>query len=267
VESQIDAVYWPGDPWHTMRRGLTASNPDATLRMELNALQSALDYAFHIRSDSSDGGQTAAIELIVNSNTYPLKNIGTDNDYFWHIPNNLLITGTNTFTMHYAAGPAAYITFDWMELGGSWQVGTNDNSKEEFIVEGSAPDDFYVTNPNWKHLERALTAGDPEIDIHFTLSPEMIAKYTYLYTTRVIEQESGHPHPFTIGCNDTVIQTYPDNGLPNGTLVSIPIPPELLLPGDNAINLIYTGSSSYMQFDFHRLDLKKFPSGTIILIR
>jgi len=263
MESETDAEYWRDDPWHTMRRALTTGATDATLKLELNALQSALDYAFHLRTAASDGGQSAAIEMIVNSTPLPAQNAGPAQDLFWHIPQELLVAGTNSFTLHYLSGPAAYIAFDWMELGGAWQVGYDNGSQAEFSTESAAPDDFYVTNPNWLHLERALTVGDPTIHLHFSLSSEMIKRYWYSYTTRVISQGDSTPRPFSIGVNGTILKSTP--GVVNNTLVSVSIPGDLLAAGDNTINLIYNDTSSYMQFDFHRMELH-IP-GTLILIR
>ncbi|MFO7937679.1 MAG: LamG-like jellyroll fold domain-containing protein [Kiritimatiellia bacterium] len=276
AETSTDAEYRLGDPWHTMRRAVTLYRRDATIKLELDAIEAALDYGFHLRTYSSQSSQSVQIELIVNDFTYPEQAVGPFQDYHWYIPGSELIEGTNTFTLHYANGPASYISFDWMEISGSWQVGYEDFSSAEFANEGDAPDDFYVTDPNWMHLERAVTsytvAGDPLINIHFTLSSEMIDQYTYDYTTRLLSQgirEGGTGnHAFTIGCNDTVVQSYPE-GLPDNTLFSVSMPRELLVEGDNVINIIYDSENgeAYSQFDFHRLELQQQPAaGTFIFV-
>jgi hypothetical protein len=152
-----------------------------------------------------------------------------------------------------------------LELGGSWQVGVDDNNAGEFVIEGSVPDDYYVTDSDWQHLERAVTSyGQPTINIHFALSSQMLSRYLYTYTTRVVSQSAPGTHAFSIGVNGTKI--YSTAGLANNTLVSVPISSELMEPGMNEINLIYddTSASSYINFDFHRLELSTY--GTVILI-
>ena len=154
-------------------------------------------------------------------------------------------------TLQYETG-TGYATWDWMEFGGSWQVGYDDDSQAEFAHEGSAPDDFYVWDPNWQHLERAVTPSDPDIHLHFTLSDEL-ADFAYLYTTKIIQQGGGAgTHPIDILINGQLLTALPAQ--PNGTYVNLFILPDQLHAGDNYITLRYRGGSDgWVQFDFHRL--------------
>ncbi len=266
IEDETDSLFEPGDPWHTMPRAVK-NGKEATLRIPLDAVKTSVDYVFHINTYGTDApSSTADISLIVNTVTNESRTLGRHQDAFWFIPKESLINGTNTFTLRYTGGTSAYLTFDWLELGGAWQIGYDDNHQGEFSVESAAPDDFYVTDPNWMHLERAMTVGDPLINIHFALSSEMASRFRYRYTTRVISQDSGGtPRAFSIGVNNTTFYSTP--GVPNNQIVSVPIPAGLLTGGMNAINLSYdaTNTSSWVQFDFHRLEVRKY--GTLILVR
>ena len=267
-ENEVDETYYPGDPWHTMPRAVKTGK-DAILKIPMTSTETSLDYALYLNTYGTDAeSSTADISLIVNNNTNKTYTLGRHDEAYWLIPKEDLISGTNTFTLHYNGGTSAYLTFDWLQLCGSWQVGYDNNSAGEFVIEGSVPDDYYVTDPDWMHLERALTSyGQPTINIHFALSSEMLRKYRHLYTytTRVVSQSGAGTHAFSIAINGTNI--YSTAGLPNSTLVSVDVPTEYMNPGMNEINLIYddTSASSYMQFDFHRLEVRPF-YGTVILI-
>lgn len=264
-ESETDAAYLPGDPWHTMRRAVTATYTDATVKLPLSAAQAKLDTVFHV--ETSTDGTAAGLSLIVNSTTNAPQTAAPNKDLYWLVTTNMLVTGTNTFSLHYASGPSPYISFDWLELGGSWQVGYEDDSQAEFIIESGAPDDFFVADPNWMHLERAITSGDTNVNVHFALSAEMASKYFFTYTTRITGQgPGGTNHAFSVDFNNTVLKSY--TPVPNGTYLTLPLERALVRAGDNVIKVRYDGMiGGYLQFDFHRLEVAEAPKGSLILLR
>jgi len=271
-ESETDAEYLPGDPWHAMRRAVTGTYRDATITLPLTSLQSKLDTVFHV--ETSTDGQAAELSLIVNNMTNATQTAGTNRDLYWFVTSDMLATGTNVFTLHYETGPSAYITFDWMELGGSWQIGTNDNNQAEFAQESTAiPDDYFVTDPIWKHLERSIMPGETNNILHFTLSAELAKKYFYTYSTRVIAQGPSAltNYPFSVSINNVYTKSYP--ALANGTLISLPIDRAVVKAGENTIHLMYNGPATmgegggWVQFDFHQLKVKQAPRGTLIRLR
>ncbi|HRR34854.1 MAG TPA: hypothetical protein P5026_12185 [Kiritimatiellia bacterium] len=268
-EEDVDAEYLPGDPWHTMRRAVTDNNPQATVKLPLNELQAALGYVFHLRTQATDAGQPAHLRLIVNSVTNATRTVVASQDLFWYIAPDSLVNGTNTVTVQYVSGPARYVSFDWLELAGSWQVGYDNNSQAEFEMESNVPDDFYVTNPNWKHLERAISSGDTNVNVHFSLSGELAEKYNFLYTTRIISQGNGGTnHAFSVDINQTPLASFAP--VPNGTLITLPISRGLMQPGDNMIKIRYDDDpkvGGYLQFDFHRLEILPFPKGTMLFLK
>jgi hypothetical protein len=164
---------------------------------------------------------------------------------------------------------AAYIVFDWLQIAGSWQLGVQDNSPGEFENEGPLPDDFYVTDPNLKNMERAITHSDRRVTMNFSLTQLLAAEYDFTYTTRVIQQGGVNPpHPFSIEVNGTTVKSY--EPLPDNTIVSVKIPPGILTDGPNTISVVFTvgATEGWLQFDFHRLEVSiRPPAGTLILIQ
>lgn len=273
LESEVGQYYTAGDPWCKMRRAVTAETKDATIQIPLSSIQASLNCVFHVKTLTY--GQGAGLSLIVNSTTNETKSATAGKDLYWYIPASQLITGSNSFTLHYTGGDAVYVVFDWLEIGGAWQVGYDDYSQGEFSNEGEKPDDFYVGDPNWLNLERAAVLGsDSNIVVHFSLSSELASKFTYTYTTRVIQQ--GGPNqvnqfPFSISINGQQNISYPAKA--DNTLITIPIDRTVIKGGDNTINLMYNGpltwegGGGWMQFDFHRLTVKEYPKGTAIIVR
>ena len=273
AESEVDAEYVLGDPWNTMRRAVTAGSRDVIIKLPLTSIKAGLNYVFHLKT-LTDVGQTGDLSLIVNSTTNPVQTASLSKDLYWYITSNTLRTGTNSFTIHYEAGPAAYVAFDWMELGGAWQLGAIDNNQADFSAEAAAPDDFFVSDTNWvQHLERAIVYGDTNLVLHFCLSSELAAKYFYTYSTRVIGQgpSSLTNYPFIVSFNNLYTASYPAQT--NGTYITLPIDRSFVKAGDNTINLMYNGpltvpaGGGWMQFDFHRLSVAQAPKGTQIIMR
>jgi len=238
-----DADHTLGEPWHEMRRAVTSTADEANVTFSLDPHEVDLSRVFHIDAHSSGG----SIAVEVNGHPVGAANVAAWGDFDWLIDGSLFQQGTNTLSIQHAGG--SYVSWDWMELGGGWQVGYDNNTQSEFAAEGSVPDDYYVTDPNWKHLERALTAGQPHTNIHFNLS-DVLSDYSYLYTTEVIAQGGGD-HPFDVLVNGYLLASLPAS--PDNTVWDLTVSGGWLHPGDNVITLRYGDTAGWLQFDYHRL--------------
>ena len=260
MESSAGNDYTTGEPWGGLSRALTqygGRQIDIHFEQTVNSQQAALPYVFHV--DTANGRTaTFPISLLVNGHLLSTQDVPRDGDAQWFVPAQFIRNGTNTLSLRYNgprveyADGGSYITWDWLELGGSWQVGVDNNSQSEFRAESASyPDDFFVTDPDWMHLERALTAGDPTINLHFGLSEEM-AEYDYLYTTELYGQNPGSGNPFGVSINGIPLGSVA--GSPNGTVLDFFIPKWMVQAGDNVISLNYQAGSGWTQFDYHRLE-------------
>ena len=267
-EDSLLATYTLGEPWGEVSRAITQYNvSEFEVEFEATAEQAALPYVFHLDTDGArnDG---VPLTISINGNVLGAEQIGSSQDYTWYIDAGLLNTGANTLRMEYL-GPTVnyndggnYVTWDWMEMAGSWQVGYDNNTQSEFRAESSGyTDDFYVTDSNWMHLERAVTDGDPVIRLHFNLSDELANSpddFYFTYTTEVISQGDGE-HPIDLWVNGTLLEHFPASS--NNTVWSANLFAHLLNEGDNVIELrkANLGSGGWAQFDFHRLEIMQVP--------
>ncbi len=260
AEYETTDEYAVNAPWHTMRRALTTARRTVTIKAPMTALQAQMDQVVHV--DTTTGG---SLTLIVNSTTNEVKATGADKQISWFIPAEQFVTGTNSVTLRYDG--ASWIGIDCVEIGGTWQVGVADNNYAEFEAESLAPDDFYITNPNLKALERAVViGGEKDINLLFPLSAELAGNYAFTYTTRLINQGGGDDaHMLQVLVNDTVVQSLP--GQPNGTTVTVRIDPEYLQAGQNKLTLRYNDAATgWILFDYHRLEVRERLGGTLIRV-
>lgn len=273
IENEAAPEYTLGDPWHTMRRAVTSSNREAIIKVPLTALQAGIGYGFHVNTLTPSDTQVG-LSLIVNNitNKTQTAKAGSDN-LCWYVGTNQLVAGTNTLTLRYEGGTSSFTSFDWLEMGASWQIGTDNGFTTDFSREDMAPNDFYVTDPDWTHVERAVSGGtETNTVLHFFLSPEMASRFRFTYSTRVINQGKNigitnePPYPFCIGVNGRIL--YQTAGVPNSTLVRLPFDSTDLRSGENTVNLMYTGPAGcWIGFDFHRLETAPWPGGTLLLMR
>ncbi len=269
LESETDADYTVGEPWHEMRRAVTGGNNEATVNfdMTVNAQQPALPFVFHLDNTATGGGQPVDVSVSVNGTSLGTHTVQDNSDQNWWVPANVLQDGTNSLTIRYESGPGSYTSWDWMQLAGSWQVGYDDNSQAEFSQEGTVPSDFYITDPNWKHLERAVSSGSPSTFLHFTLSDELANspdKFAFLYTTEVISQNPSSGNPFDVLINGYLLGSV--SAQPNNTVLSFEIPSAWLSAGDNVIALDYQLDTGWTQFDYHRLEVMLIPEPATFLV-
>ncbi|HPP52929.1 MAG TPA: hypothetical protein PK777_08275, partial [Thermoguttaceae bacterium] len=243
--------YTIGQPWGNVPRAITSYGKNKVdFNFTANALQAALPYVFHLDMDGQSGN--IGFSVLVNGQKLGTFTANSNTDYLVYVPAGLLRTGANTVTLQYENG-TGYTCWDWMEFGGSWQVGYDDNSLAEFVDESEAPDDFYVWDPNWKHLERAVSSPDREVNLHFTLSDEL-ADFAYLYTTKIFRQDDTGSHPIDILINGQLLASLPAQA--DGTYINLFILPDQLRVGDNYLTLRYQDTASgWVTFDFHRLSV------------
>lgn len=277
TESEAAAIYDIGDPWHTFSRAVTTGFPETTIRAVLTELQAQQNYALHIDIVNTDNSQPAKLELIVNSTTNETFSGLPHQQLFWEIPASQLMVGTNLFVIRYTGGPAAWVSWDWLEISGSWQVGFDNNTQSEFTQESHYSTDYLISDPVWKHVRRAITgySGADIMRLNFTLSQAMIDRYDFTYIVDIRDQGFASPapqppYPVTLKINGNIIT----NGMAvaDNTIVSFQLPDSLLTNGNNAIQwkMETVPSTTWLQFDYHRLEMTLPPGppkGTLILVR
>jgi hypothetical protein len=271
IESEASSVYDVGDPWHTMPRAVSSTYP-CTIRANLTDLQAQQNYVLHIDTLSTDDSLAAEIVLIVNSTTNETISAMPGQQLFWDIPIEQLASGINTFTIRYVGGEATWLSWDWIEIFGSWQVGLDDGTQADFVQESKYSPDYFLSDPVWKNCRRAVTSGH-NVQLNFTLSQEMLTRHIFTYSTEIISQgnSTGYPtppHPISLTINGNTITN--DMEVSNNTKVTFPGITEYLTSGNNTISWSITSAGGmWSQFDYHKVEMALPPGppvGTVIII-
>jgi len=263
-----------GEPWHTFDSTVSTGDPVEVV-FPLNSTHIHQRYTDqYMIADvlSTVGGSEAKVALIVNSTTNAARRAVAGIKMKWLVDSSQFVDGDNTLKLLLTDGPATSVNLDSLFLGGSWNIGKVDGDQTDFVQENiDNPDDFYYFDPNWKHVERAVTTGDTNIVARFWIPDELVGRADYIYSTRIILQGgTAPPHPFAINLNDNLV--YSDTtGVPNNTVISVEIPEKSLLPGENQIRFMFDianheGGGAWLQFDYHRLEIVPHDPGTLIIL-
>jgi len=260
-ESSAGNDYTIGEPWGKLSRALTQyGNSQVDIHFDASAEQAALPYVFHL---DTDGCRNPGLPATVLVNGQPLvaQQVVSNTDYQWYVRPELLQTGTNTLSLRYD-GPyigygdgGTYATWDWLELGGSWQIGYDNGTSTEFSSEHDVADDFYVTDPNWKHFEQAVSLAEPDTYIHFFLSDE-IAEHSFLLSFEALWAENNQT-AFDVLLNGTTIRSSAgDLGL-----YQVPIDwhSRLMESGENILQFHFTDPRAdhrWIIWDWVRLEVQ-----------
>lgn len=261
-----NTTYAIGDPWHQAARAVSTGTPSTNISFDLTAVQAGFDYIFHLENQTPQAGNPFTIKAAVNGNDIGSFTVNTAGDLVWTVKSSLLNAGTNTLTLSRdGSSVASYMAWDWMELSGGWQVGLDNNSQSEFANENTAPDNFYVTNPDTVNdMERAVTMSDPQINLHFELS-NVMAGYDYQFITEITN--SNGQHPLDILVNGVLVASLP--AAPNQTQFIVGVGSNLLNVGDNVISILWANNlvpGEYTQFDYFRLQLAPEPGTALLLL-
>ncbi|MDD2600992.1 MAG: hypothetical protein PHO37_17505 [Kiritimatiellae bacterium] len=244
--------------------------PLKTIRTTLTELQAQQNYVLHIDTASTENSLPAAIELIVNSTTNATITAVAEQQMFWDIPASQLVAGTNTFTIRYAGGEANWLSWDWLEICGSWQVGLDNGTQSEFTRETDYSPDYFLSDPVWKHCRRAVTIGN-NVQLNFTLSQEVLERYLFTYTSEIILQGGDNPtppHKLRLEINGNIITNNLE--VADNTVVTFPDVKASLVAGNNSIVWRNVDTGGWAQFDYHKMEMALppgAPKGTLIIIR
>ena len=198
------------------------------------------------------------------------------------------MNAANAITLTRTGGTAASLSFDMLELGGSWTVGEDDGKNSEFSVEGVMPTPcvYYPGDWNFAGCQRGMPNSNNNVNqviFRFWVS-EALAKYGYRYSGRVVIQGANNVSgiastygytenqwPFAAFLNDEATPRWTTgtaNGVPDNTVYSFDIAPGELTPGWNTIKVKDIGQGVYWCcLDYHHLELIPRPVGTYVLFR
>ena len=276
-------------PWREMPKSLSAANPTLTLSFTPRGVDvPKLAHVLRVKAAAGAAG-TTTLALAINGNRInPTRTLAAGDEASWDIKSNTFVNAANTITLTRTGGTASSLSFDMLELGGSWTVGKDDGKNSEFSVEGVMPTPcvFYPGDWNFAGCQRGMPNSNNNVNqviFRFWVS-EALAKYGYRYSGRVMGQNANNVSsivatygytekqwPFAAFLNDEATPRWTTgtaNGVPDNTVYSFDIAPGELTPGWNTIKVKDIGQGVYWCcLDYHHLELIPRPVGTYVLFR
>ena len=275
--------------WREMPKCISAGNPALTLSFTPRGTDvPKLAHVLRVKAAAGDAG-TTTLALAINGNRIgQSRTLAAGDNASWDIKSNTFVNAANTITLTRTGGTAASLSFDMLELGGSWTVGTDNKWSSEFSVEAAMPTPcvYYPGDWNFAGCQRGMPNSNDNVNqviLRFWVS-EALAKYGYRYSGRVVIQGAndvssivstyGYTEkqwPFAAFLNDEETPrwtTGTENGVPDNTVFSFDIAPGELNPGWNTIKVKDIGHGSYWcGLDYHHLELIPRPVGTMVIFR
>ena len=282
-DETAEDVYIPFEmPWWKLRKTLTAENPSLSVKISLADADKDVSRILEFTPFySEDCPADAGIEVQLNGTKVAEVHRNAETDRLVHLNGktiNKLVSLTDgvyplTLTMKRIGGMGGSISFDRISLGGGWQLGKRDKNYKEFRTwDGNGKKLYNFYRYFLARQDVYLLAGQmymPNNDLRmskqtlcFSISDALAKKGAFVFKT----------NPLSAG---TVAYYLNDNFLCSKTVeynidYEVDIPNGLMQGGINELRAEWTVDSQYASstgFDYMRLTPKRFPRGTIYMIR
>ena len=234
------------------------------LKDKSNSAQSQV-FRWIATSDSASG----IIRVTVNGKTGPTGIVRPGERTRIFLDGSFFRAGANELTVTRVDAGAQPLRFDAAVLGGSWTVGLQDRSFNEFAHEGSPTANYWPLDGNWKSVRRALLgsgSGNTNQVWHFSLPDDLAGRYAGRLTCGVVGNSAADTE-LSISY-DGVEFAHKVKPVTGDEFVR-DLDASDLAQGVHRISLVNGKgpSGNYWSPDFVRLDLIAPPNGTMLILR
>ncbi|MBQ6340150.1 MAG: hypothetical protein IJI36_13505 [Kiritimatiellae bacterium] len=224
-----------------------------------------------LRIKTLAGGGAGTLRVSLNGTAVASKLLAAGQTFVATLPARAFVTGANTLTLARTDANGAAVALDSLAIGGSWQVGKNNNSDAEFtygvVLTGW---DSYVNTFAWNRAANAKENGTQTLNLYVTVPEEAVSRYGYHYETRIRNSYALSTTPntkVTISANGVTKKEI--SGIAGSVwsdVIPIEFEPGELHAGVNNIRLTVTGGGCDY-FDYHRFQLVPPADGTYIIVK
>ena len=234
------------------------------LKDKSNSAQSQV-FRWIATSDSASG----IIRVTVNGKTGPTGIVRPGERTCIFLDGSFFRAGANELTVTRVDAGAQPLRFDAAVLGGSWTVGLQDRSYNEFAHESSPTANYWTLDGNWKSVRRAfLGSGSANTNQtwHFSLPDDLAGRYAGRLTCGVVGNSAADTE-LSISY-DGVEFAHKVKPVTGDEFVR-DLDASDLAQGVHRISLVNGKgpSGNYWGPDFVRLDLIAPPNGTMLILR
>lgn len=131
------------------------------------------------------GSSPADISVSLNGTSLGKRRVIPRARVFWPVPENVIVSGLNTLTIHRNGGTGDFL-LDSMELGGSFGVGVIDNANSELLDAGRLRFGTSTASPNPLHWHSTLLTYTVKTNnMSFWIDPDLYDRIALDFTTSV----------------------------------------------------------------------------------
>ena len=284
----------PEPPWHRLPKSVDATNPELTMTVLATNDLANLWQILRVKAAEGAAGVTR-LQPTINGKTLEPQDLAPLGEALWFVKPQTLVAGTNnTVTLQrlVAGSTAESLSFDLIEMCGTWEIGVKDGRNDEFSVENASPNPSiaYPGSYAYGNIQRGIPTSTPDLTLRFYM-PQNLLDYDYVFKTRPMAQGASNAdryvsdgkvkvknqYPFRISLNGTEI--YSTEGVANNTEIFVKIPAGSMTNGWNTILLSDRGggykfpetentwNNYWVCWDYHALEVQRPPRGMMILLR
>ncbi len=263
--------------WDQMRKELTAEHPSLKLAMAFPREEAEIGKTLLVTPVLGDV-ESCDVELLVNGSPVAEARLNDGVETPLHIRNRRWkadADGKVQLELRRTGDLTGTLGIDALSLGGSWQLGLQDNSWTDFAWENDkdAFADYFVGDPDTtNHLRRAVfevggSSSKTQIAINF-YCPASIKDFGSKLTVRLLNKagQASEAIPYTFMVNSE--HTF-NCSLARYDSVTLDIPPGTFKAGYNSITVEHhaTTPDSWAGMDFYRLEFECPRPGMVVSVR
>lgn len=260
-----------------MRKELTAEHPSLKLSMEFPCEEEEIGKTLLVTPVLGDV-EHCDVELLVNGSPVAEARLTDGVETPLHIRNRRWKAGADgkvQLELRRTGDLSGTLGIDALSLGGSWQLGLQDNSWTDFAweEERDAFDDYFVGDSDMtNHLRRAAyevggSSSKTRISINFHC-PASMKDFKSELTVRLLNKagQASEAIPYTFTVNSEHTFSY---SLAKYDSVTLEIPPGTFKAGYNSITVEHhaAASGTWAGMDFYRLEFDCPRPGMVVSVR
>ncbi|MBE6396974.1 MAG: hypothetical protein E7046_08205 [Lentisphaerae bacterium] len=234
--------------------------PDDTWTVNFNAMrdESGLPQIFSMHA--LPGSSSADISVSLNGTSLGKRRVIPRARVFWPVPENVIVSGPNTLTIHRNGGTGDFL-LDSMELGGSFGVGVINNANSELLAAGRLRFGTSTASPNPLHWHSTLLTYTVKTNnMSFWIDPDLYDRIALDFTTSVRCFNRGGNYvktgneTFRLFVNGAEKWLFDQSALDVYTAKTISFAPGELNPGWNTMRFSTEDKDNcFWAFDYYRL--------------
>ena len=270
----VEATFDPtAMAWQKMKKSLTAADRTLTLEVPLTAENAGLPRVLEIVPIFDGVGASCPVTVAANGatvGTFDLMDASKRAIVLRAGQVQRNASGKLVLTVSRPEGCAGTLSFDAISLGGSWQVGIDNNTSTDMGDDAKGTSIAYLMgDPTYLNAQRALTTSYRTLSLFFDVPKSSAGLHDYRYQVEIAGLWEGgiHTYPIHVELNGNTL--WSSSALTLNQVVTLNLSAADVKSGLNEIkwSLDAEEAGSWVSFDYHKLKMLPPRLGTIVVVK